>query len=435
MMEIVHLDASDLGNRAYLVTDGRRAMVVDPPRPVDRIVEFLDKHSLVLEVVVDTHLHNDHVTGGPELAQQTGGVYAVSAGEHLPFARGLTDGDEFAVGALSVRAVATPGHTPHHLAFVVTDAQQVSVFTGGSLLVGTAGRTDLLGTELAADLAAAQWRSIRRLLCTLPRDAEVHPTHGFGSFCAASAPDAGTSTTIGAERCRNLAAAVDEDEYVEVMLKNLPEFPSYYAHMGAINRAGPPPADLGPLPADLAAGLWIVDVRPRRAFARAHAPGTISAGVDGPLATYLGWTMPWGTPFGLVADTDAELAAARRTLAHIGLQPNAAAMVDVETDAAHMRLATFAELAAEWTPDISVIDVRRRDEWDAGHLEGAVHVPVPHVLDAVGTLPRDGVWVHCAAGYRAALGASLLRRAGIDAVAIDDVWSSVSAAGLPVRLP
>jgi rhodanese-related sulfurtransferase len=157
----------------------------------------------------------------------------------------------------------------------------------------------------------------------------------------------------------------------------------------------------------------------------------VNAGVDGPFATYIGWTMPWGAPFALVAADDAQLHRARDLLAHIGLDlPVGTAVPAPETRSDRLRLATFGELATAWTDDVTVIDVRRRDEWDRGHLEGAHHIPVHQLADA--DLPEGSLWLHCAAGYRAVLGASLLRRNGRDAVAVDDSWSSVDDAGLPV---
>jgi glyoxylase-like metal-dependent hydrolase (beta-lactamase superfamily II) len=146
-MQVIPVDAYDLGNRSYIVTDGLRAMAIDPPRPASGVLDIVRSRDLVLEIIVETHLHNDHISGGPELAEATGATYAVCADEHVHGAHGIVDGDRFSVGALRVEAVATPGHTPHHQSFVVTEGDDCVVFTGGSLLVGTVGRTDLVGGE------------------------------------------------------------------------------------------------------------------------------------------------------------------------------------------------------------------------------------------------------------------------------------------------
>jgi len=392
----------------------------------------------VLEIVVETHLHNDHVSGGPELAEVTGATYAVCADEQVHGARGITDGERVSVGAMSVDVMATPGHTKHHQAFIVREDDDCVVFTGGSLLIGTVGRTDLLGAQRAAQLAGDQWASVRRLLNDLPDVARVHPTHGFGSFCSAS-PCTGTETTIGAERRVNPATKLDCATFVKTLLARFGEYPTYFAHMAAYNRAGLlPPAYRDPVPTlsateltELATRLWVIDVRPRAQFASAHVPGSINAGIDGPLATYVGWTMPWGTPFALVGSDANELSQARRAFAHIGLDlPIGTAISPAEVEWGRLRRAKFAELAAEWTDDIAVIDVRRREEWDAGHLEGALHIPVHRLPDA--DLPEGRLWLYCAAGYRSTFGASLLRRIGRDVVAIDDTWDAAVVSQLEI---
>jgi hydroxyacylglutathione hydrolase len=435
-MEVLVIDASDLGNRSYVVTDGTRAMAIDPPRPPSDVLDTIEARGLVLDIVVETHLHNDHVSGGPELAETTYAVYAVCLDEHVEGARGIVDGERFNVGAMRVDVVATPGHTPHHQSFVVTEGGDCVVFTGGSLLFGTVGRTDLLGAERASDLAREQWISVRRLLGDLPGPTPVHPTHGFGSFCSAT-PSSGTHTTIEAERDTNPAARLDCEIFVKTLLAGFGEYPGYFAHIAPLNRSGfRPPRYRDPVPtlsasdvAELTARAWVIDVRPRTAFAAAHVPGTINVGVDGPFATYVGWTMPWGNDFALVAADDAELARARRALAHIGLDtPVGTAVPDPEARSGRMRRATFAELAAEWTDDVAVIDVRRQEEWHTGRLAGARHVPVQRLMET--ELPPGQLWLYCAAGYRAVLGASLLARGGRDVVAIDDSWDSAESSGL-----
>jgi hydroxyacylglutathione hydrolase len=440
-MEVLVIDASDLGNRSYVVTDGARAMAIDPPRPPSGVLDTLEARGLVLEIVVETHLHNDHVSGGPELAEATGAVYAVCLDEHVEGAQGIVNGECFNVGALRVEVVATPGHTPHHQSFVVTEGDDCVVFTGGSLLIGTVGRTDLVGAQRAADLAGEQWTSVRRLLGDLPGPTAVHPTHGFGSFCSAS-PCSGTETTIEAERRANPAARLDREVFVKTLLAGFGEYPGYFAHIAAINRSGFHPRRYqDPVPtlspsdvAELTVRAWVIDVRARTAFAAAHVPGTVNVGVDGPFATFVGWTMPWGTDFALVGADEGELSRARRALAHIGLDvPVGTAVPTAEAQSGRLRRAKFAELAAEWTDDVAVIDVRRQEEWDAGHLRGACHIPVHRLMET--DLPPGQLWLYCAAGYRAVLGASLLQRSGRNVVAIDDSWRAATSAGLVTTSP
>jgi glyoxylase-like metal-dependent hydrolase (beta-lactamase superfamily II)/rhodanese-related sulfurtransferase len=437
-MEVIALNAADLGNRSYVVTDGTRAIAIDPPRPPSGVVDIIESRGLLLEIVVETHLHNDHVSGGPELAEATGAAYAISAEEEVEGARGIVDGERFTVGTMGVEVVATPGHTKHHQAFVVTEGDDCVVFTGGSLLIGTVGRTDLFGSEHAAGLARQQWASVRHLLNELPGSAVVHPTHGFGSFCSAT-PCVGTETTIEAERRVNAAAQLDRRAFVTTLLAGFGEYPRYFSHIAARNRAGIRHAPYRePVPtleasdlAELPTRVWVIDVRPRSTFAAAHVPGTINIGVDGPLATYLGWTMPWGSDFALVAGDEAELTKARHALAHIGLDlPIGTSIPPTEVQSGFLRRAKFAELATEWSEDIAVIDVRRQEEWDSGHLKGAHHLPVHRLMDA--DLPPGRLWLYCAAGYRAVMGASLLRRSGRDVVAVDDGWRAAKASRLSI---
>ena len=437
-MNVYPVDASDLGNRSYVVTDGVAAIAIDPPRPPTGVIDIVKAHGLALEMVADTHLHNDHISGGPELAVLTGASHAVSANENVRGARGLVDGEQFEVGTMRVDVVATPGHTRHHQAFVVTQGNRCAVFTGGSLLVGSVGRTDLLGADMAEALAGEQWFSVRSLLESLSRKAAVHPTHGFGSFCS-STPATTTESTIGIERRVNPAALLDRETFVKTLLDGFGEFPSYFAHMAELNQAGfVPPANRDPAPAlsnhevaDLAAHTWVVDVRRRAEFADGHIPGTVNIGLDGPFATYLGWTMPWGSDFVLVAGDENELSRARLALAHIGLDtPVGEAIPDATALTGRLRRATFDELAAEWTDEVAVIDVRRREEWNTGHLEGAHHLPLHRLSES--ELPSGRLWLYCAAGYRAMLGASLLQRTGRDVVAIDGPWSGATEVGLPI---
>ena len=177
--------------------------------------------------------------------------------------------------------------------------------------------------------------------------------------------------------------------------------------------------------AELGARAWVVDVRPRQSFAVAHVPGTVNIGVEGPFATYVGWTIPWGADFALVGEDESELSRARRALAHIGLdRPVGTSVPSAAARSAHLRRATFTELASEWSHDTVVIDVRRREEWEKGHVPGARHIPVHRLADA--ELPDGQLWLYCAAGYRAVLGASLLARWGRDTVANDESWSAAT---------
>jgi rhodanese-related sulfurtransferase len=321
----------------------------------------------------------------------------------------------------------------------------VAVFTGGSMLFGAVGRTDLIGPDQTEPLTRAQYRSVRRLAQELPDQVAVYPTHGFGSFCSAT-PTSGDFSTIGAERRVNVALTSGEDAFVKELIAGLGAYPRYYAHMGPANRSGPGAPDLSaPRRADPAelrrrieAGEWVVDLRQRRTFARSHVTGSISVELGDPFATYLAWTIPWGVPLTVVGDSPEQVASAQLQLARVGIDHLAAAAAGATSDLAGGRLSSydvrdFPALAAAWGRDGQVVlDVRRPDEWCAGHLAGAVHIPFWELEQRAGEVPAGEVWVHCASGFRAAIGASLLDRAGRRVVHIDDDWDRAAELGLPV---
>jgi glyoxylase-like metal-dependent hydrolase (beta-lactamase superfamily II) len=240
-VEVVAIDTPALGDRSYLAHDGEAAVVVDPQRDIDRVLDLAAARRVRITHVFETHLHNDYVTGGLALARATGAAYHVNAADQVAFDRvPASDGDLIEVSpVLRVRVMATPGHTFTHLSYVLEAAGRAyAVFTGGSLLYGSTGRPDLLGHAHAEELAHAQFASAHRLATELPEDADVYPTHGFGSFCSATQSE-GDSSTIGRERRVNPALILAEDGYVSDLLAGLDAFPAYYAHMGPANAAGP----------------------------------------------------------------------------------------------------------------------------------------------------------------------------------------------------
>lgn len=447
MIEIVPIDTPTLGDRSYFVTDGEVAFVVDPQRDIDRVLALAEERGVRVADVFETHIHNDYVTGGLALARATGAAYHVNAADPVDFEHDpVSDGDVIEVGAhMRVRAMATPGHTFTHLAYVLeAPGRTPAVFTGGSLLYGSTGRPDLLGPSHTHELVTAQYGSVQRLARELPDDAEIFPTHGFGSFCSATQSQAEAST-IGREKRTNPALTLDEKEYVESLLAGLDAWPAYYAHMGPSNSAGPAAPDLSePRRADAAelrrrieAGEWVVDLRTRTAFAAGHMAGSLNFGLDGPMATYLGWLIPWGTPVTLLGETPEDVAEAQRELVRIGIdRPAAAATGGPERWAggeplASVQRASFDELVAvRHHRPVVVLDVRRALEWKRSHIDGAVHIPLHELPRRLDEVPDGEVWVHCQGGYRAAIAASLLAAAGRRVVAVDDEYGA--RAGLPI---
>jgi glyoxylase-like metal-dependent hydrolase (beta-lactamase superfamily II)/rhodanese-related sulfurtransferase len=420
---------------------------VDPPRDIDQVLAAAARRGVRISHVVETHIHNDYVTGGLELARTTGAAYLVPAGARVSFARvPVADGDVTGIDAgLALRAVATPGHTPHHTSFVLEEeGLPVAAFTGGSLLIGTMGRPDLVEPRLTEQLARAQHASAHRLAAELPDETPVLPTHGFGSFCS-SAQAEGDATTIGKERAVNVALTTDVDSFVARLLAELDDVPAYYTHMGPTNAAGPVPVNLTPpavadaeeIADRLAAGEWVVDLRSRIAFAEGHVAGSFNFEAEGKIATYLAWMIPWGKPVTLLAESPEQLAAAQRELVRVGLDRPAAAAtgtpdrwVPKGTRPVSFPRSTFAGLAERGTDGVVVLDVRRASERAAGYVEGSVHIPVHDLHKRLGEVPAGTVWVHCAGGMRAAIAASLLDAVGRDVVAVDDGFAAAAEAGL-----
>lgn len=438
-MDVEVVETEELGDRSYIVHEAGAAVVIDPQRDIDRFEEVLERLGVTCRLVLETHLHNDYVSGGGELAGRTGAVYGVPGGhdvkvDHKP----VGDGDELEAGPLRVRVVGTPGHTDEHVSYLVDNGSGIpAVFSGGSLLYGSVGRTDLVDPARTEELTRRQFHSARRLAEEAPADSPLYPTHGFGSFCSSGAATGGDTSTIGTELQRNDAfTAPDEDSFVDRLVAGLSAYPRYYAHMGAFNRDGAPavnlsppePVDPGTLRRRLEAGEWVVDLRSWTAYAADHLAGTVSIGLAKQFATYVGWLVPWGTRITLIGDDPEQVAAAQRQLVRIGIDRTGGAAVgpmDGLADGVERRgfpRATFADLAAQ--PDATVLDVRRDDERASACLPGSCHLPLHDLLDRMHTLPEGTLWVHCAGGYRASIAASLLARAGRQVVLIDEDFTN-----------
>jgi hydroxyacylglutathione hydrolase len=446
-LTVTILETENLGDRSYVVDDGTAALVVDPQRDIDRVEHVLAQRGVQLAAVAETHAHNDYVTGGLELARRGGVPYLVPCEAEVAYEHTqICDEDVRQVGGMTIRAIGTPGHTPHHVSFAVGAGEKPAlVFTGGSMLFGAVGRTDLVRDDLTEELTHRQYASVRRLADELPAGTAVLPTHGFGSFCSAT-PTTGTASTLAEQRSENPALTQTEEEFVRTLLDGLDAYPAYYAHMMPINLEGPPPVDLSPaaeadgaeLRRRLEAGEWAVDLRDNTAFARGHVPGSYSFDANGNLVTYLGWLIPWGTPLTLIGDSPEQVGNAQRELVRIGIdRPAAQATAPVEqlTDGAPASFDTvsFGEVAeARRNGAVHVLDVRRDSEWQESHVEGAQHIPLHELLDRTGEVPDEPVWVHCASGFRASIAASMLEAAGKSVTVIVDDFDSAGDSGVPL---
>lgn len=446
-MDVSIIETSGLGDRSYLISHGDVAVAIDPQRDIDRVLTLADDLKVRITHVAETHLHNDYLTGGLELSRTVGAEYVVPAGDDVNYPRrAVSDGEVIDAGPIRLEAMHTPGHTHHHISYVLRDdtGKVQGVFTGGSMLFGTTGRTDLIGAEDTKELTHAQYHSVRKIADRLPPDTPVYPTHGFGSFCSAT-PASGDESTVGEQRRSNPALTQDEQSFVDELLAGLSAYPAYYAHMGIINSEGPAPVDLTPpepidpdeLRRRLEAGEWVVDLRNRRAFAAGHLQGAFGFELSGSFVSYFGWLYEWGAPVTLIGESPDQIADAKRELVRIGVDRlTGAATGDIDDLSDGMPLgsypvADFAELADQRRADaVAVLDVRQSHEYQSEHIPGARNIPLHELPERLGEVPTTTVWVHCASGYRSSIAASILHRAGHAVVLIDDHFDRAKELGL-----
>jgi hydroxyacylglutathione hydrolase len=426
---VIPLVDEGLGNSSFLVDLGDgRALVVDPSRDLRLLRAAAQRHGLKVAFAADTHLHADFLTGALQLAADDGAlILASGAGQRSFDHRGLHDGDELDLGGLRVRALTTPGHTDEHVAFVLLDGKRpVGVFSGGSLIVGAAARTDLVDPARTETLARAQYASLKRLL-TLPDTTLLWPTHGAGSFCSAP-PGAERTSTIGRERSSNpLLQVPNEDAFVGALLASLGSYPPYFTRLGEINRRGPDVLAAPPTPAAItvhqlrqlmATGPAIVDVRPIEHYAAGHIPASVSIELREAFATWLGWLVPFDKPVVIVRDPDQDSMEIVWQAAKIGytivgeLDGGIAAW-----SAAQQAVTATALVRPSEIDSTQVVDVRQHNEYAAGHLPGAVNIELGHLVNHTDEVDGRTV-VMCGHGERAMSAASLLERAGRGPVAV-----------------
>ncbi|WP_434449196.1 MBL fold metallo-hydrolase [Lentzea sp. E54] len=426
--EVLPLVDVGLGNSAYLVDLGDgRALVVDVSLDLRATDQAVRRRGLSVAFAADTHLHADFLSGARRLSVTAGTRVLASAAGHREFAHsGLRDGDEVDLGGLRLRALGTPGHTDEHLSFLLLDGDRpLGVFTGGSLIVGAAARTDLVAPERTEELARAQYASLRRL-AELPDDVAVWPTHGAGSFCSAP-PGADRTSTIGREKATNpLLHAPDEDSFVRELLGSLGSYPPYFGRLAEINRQGVvagtpglPSLEVAAVRRLLADGARLIDVRPLADFAAAHVPGALSLPLRPAFASWLGWLAPHDRPLIVVrgADQDpAEIAWQAAKIGYFDLAGEVAggmtAWVAAELPAAATRLVGPDQVRG------AVLDVRQDAEFASGHLPRAQHIELGDLPGRLDEVPREPLVVMCGHGERAMGAASLLEQAGHRDVAV-----------------
>jgi hydroxyacylglutathione hydrolase len=452
-----------LGHLSAMIVDESAgvAAVVDPRRDIDIYLERARTAGLQISHVVETHLHNDYVSGGRELAALTGATHVIGAGAELRYDhRPIRGGESFEVGALRFDALDTPGHTPEHVTYAVADPwrtdEPLLLLTGGSLLVGAVGRTDLLGAENAVPYAHAMHRSLHEVILRHEDSVAVYPTHGAGSLCSTGISSTPWST-IGYERRHDrLLAPMDVDEFARALLAGQPAFPRYFARMRPLNQAGPRllggtvplprPLEIPDVRSALEAGGLLLDLRPAAEHAIGHVPGSLSIPTGTSFGTWLGWVVPEpDRPIVLMLRRPEDWDDAVRQALRVGFEGItgyarggylawAEAGLPTEVGGA---LEIF-ELAAQLDrggPDAPlVIDVRQPSEFKGGHLPGSLPIGAGDLPDRLDQLPRDRpIATICASGYRSSVAASLLRAAGFEHVSwVPGGVPTWAARGLPV---
>jgi glyoxylase-like metal-dependent hydrolase (beta-lactamase superfamily II)/rhodanese-related sulfurtransferase len=444
-----------LGDASYLLASGREAVLVDPQRDAWRFLAVANERGWRIRYVAETHVHNDYLSGALEARAATGAeILAPARGGYEFDHRPVDEGDEVELGGLRLTALATPGHTPEHLAWAVSEpgvsggfasggpGEPAAVFTGGSLLVGSVGRTDLLGPALAGALTADQQRSLRRL-SELPGTTRILPTHGAGSFCSAGPVRSRRTTTIDDERRSNAmfgAIALEPDAFRERALGGLGLVPAYYARMAALNRRGPrvlgrlilPPAlEPAAFEAAAAAGATIVDARDRDAFAAGHIRGALNIELEGTFSGYVGWLVPFAAPVVFVLpDGAGAVEQATTELLRIGyeripgwLDGGMAAWAAAGRPIASYPVTTMPALEREGSSGDGhgvLLDVRQPNEWAEGVIPGSEQIFVADLAARVAELPAgEPITVFCRTGQRAAMAASILDAAGRDVRLVD----------------
>ena len=431
-----------LGHASYLIGSDqtRQAAVVDARRDIGVYLEAAATAGLRITHVLETHVHNDFLSGAKAIAEQFGAEHVASADAGLTFPyRAAREGDEIELGELKITVMRTPGHTPEHVSYVVADTSRadepVLIFTGGDLLVGSVGRPDLLGRELGKKLAPQLYDSLFGKILKLEDYVEVMPTHGAGSLCGCSISSKRT-TTIGYERRNNVFLQKhDRQEFVDFVLDGNPYVPAYYKKMrpgnldGATGFAAPDPRPLsvGEVQHALGHGAQVIDTRSPGAYGGGHLPGAYSVGRGSMLATWVGSLLPGDLPIILVLERASDWDEVVTALGRVGyeqimgyLSGGIESWQEAGLPVARVEQIDVQELdrRRQETPNLQIVDVRMEGEWESGHIPGATFVPLTDLPNMLGEIDRDRpTAVICGSGYRSSIASAFLERHGVKRLA------------------
>ncbi len=438
-----------LGHASYLVADPDAgvAFLVDPDRGIDAYLAAASKLDVLITHSFETHVHNDYLSGSRALAELRPIAVVTGTDARVVYPHtALRDGEDLEVGALRVRCIATPGHTPEHVAFLVTDLRRADdpqyLFSGGALLVGHIARVDLLGPELEERLARDAYATLREKVLSLADYVAVFPTHGGGSACTATV--AGSRwTTLGFERRHNevARAAVGEfGHFRAAIAAGLPVAPAYYSSVRALNHRGATLPDRRPLPLlsdPLPPVAALLDPRPPHLYGAGHRRGALNIIGNDSFAVRCGAVVTFGTPIVLLTRDEEQAERLRAQLALIGFDDvrGYADPVSVADDATattqQLDARTAGRLADDGAP---LLDVRERSEYLDGHALGARHIPYEQLEQRIGELPRERTLiVYCASGARSSLATSILERHGVSAANMRGGFNAWRNAGLPIE--
>lgn len=447
-----------LAHASYMVGSDGIAAVVDPQRDVDIYIEDAKQQGLKIAYVIETHLHADFVSGHRELAERTGATICMSAkaGAKFPH-RAVKDGDKIEFGKCVLQFLETPGHTPEGICILVTDRERGAVpwavLTGDTLFIGDVGRPDLSADHTPQQLAGMLYDSLHNKLFPLADGVEVYPAHGAGSLCGRSIGNE-RSSTIGKEKQFNYALQpMTRDEFVHLLTADLPDRPGYFSRDAEINREGAEAMEelsslkalspdevaekIGQRAGGPVATAVVLDTRPSSDFIASHIPGSVHIALSGQYAAWAGALIGLDREIILVAEDPERLEESRTRLARVGIE-RIAGYLDGGISAwqrSGRQVAQFAQISAGELrqllvrePGMQLVDVRRASEWDAGHIAEAHLAPLNKFAALLGAdagaakklLPEleqnRPVIVHCQGGYRSAIAASLLERAGFSMV-------------------
>ncbi len=420
-----------LGDASHVLLDGQSAAVIDPQRDVRPYVEAANRVGATIEYVFETHVHNDYLSGGRELAALGARVVAPASGR-LEFPHiGIGDGDEVHVGGIAVKALAAPGHTYEHTAYLAaSDGPPTAAFTGGSLLMGSAGRSDLLGPDDTETLTRAQWDSIHRLAATLDPGSLVYPTHGAGSFCSSSGSITDRSGPLKTEQGRNPALTLASYDLFRTLQLQPAPIPGYYRYMAPINREGPKVFGTPPMVEQLSAataierqeaGATVIDVRPADWYATGYLSGSLNIEQSSSFLAYVGWLVPFNASIVLVSSNTEQARIATIDLFRIGYERVEGVLLAADIPSgrrATFRPATVEEAGKALTSgERPVLDVRFAYEQAEAPLAGAIRAPIEQLAAGDQPLPSTAIVV-CEAGNRASIAASYLRARGLDVVPV-----------------